>query len=225
MFNKPESLFTAGRVKILVIQPDGTYMAYGENPLLVGENGMNREDDRGRRYVKDFIDQTLKRGSYWFAYEEKNEYKLVYTQLVTLADGTVFIVGAGYWPHEKDHIIRELAMRAAINLEDSGPKAFADFINPGVSFLQGNSFVSVFTRQGLCLSRGPYGVRDIWRNFNRGTVQEKKFINVLTTHMKNGPGWFDYTLFGEPFHIYAQQVSYGGDELIIMSGFFSEGES
>jgi len=92
IFTNPESKFVRGDLGIFVMNTDGTFYVYKDRSDLVWKNLINAQDDRGKPYIKMFIEQALK-GPGAVTYHLLNAQVVTYVEAMT-KDGKTYIVGS-----------------------------------------------------------------------------------------------------------------------------------
>lgn len=91
-FINPESKFVRGDLGIFIMNTDGTFYVYKDRSDLVWKNLINAQDDRGKPYVKMFIEQALKAPGA-VTYNLLNAQVVTYVEAIT-KDGKTYIVGS-----------------------------------------------------------------------------------------------------------------------------------
>lgn len=71
-FNKPKGRFVQGDLYIFAVDMEGTYLASGANPKLVGQNFFKQHEDAGRAVSDDLIVLVQKMGKGIVEYEWLN---------------------------------------------------------------------------------------------------------------------------------------------------------
>lgn len=96
-FSNPKGQFVKGDLYLTVWDFNGTQIAHGTNPKLIGKNLLELKDSNGKEFVKEFM-AVGKNGSGWVEYtwtnpaSKKIESKLTY--LETVGD---IIIGSGFY--------------------------------------------------------------------------------------------------------------------------------
>jgi len=153
--------FVNGPLTIFAYDQDGIMLADGSSPVFVGQNLMKAKDSTGQFITKGIIDLAVNQDTGWLGITNKNAYENLYVQHVDFPGGN-FIIGSGYWPTSKKRSIEALVWRAEAYAKEHSIEEACDMLTKiGSEFIRGDSFVSVFTFDGICLANG-LAKNDIW---------------------------------------------------------------
>ena len=153
--------FVSGPLTIFAYDKDGVMLADGSSPVFVGQNLIKAKDSSGQFITKSIIDLALNQNTGWLGITNKNAYENLFVQHVDFPGGN-FIIGSGYWPTSKKRSIEALVWRAEAYAKVHSIEETCDMLTQmGSEFIRGDSFVSVFTFDGICLANG-LAKNDIW---------------------------------------------------------------
>jgi hypothetical protein len=183
--------FVNGPLTIFAYDQEGVMLADGANPIFVGQNLIKSKDSSGQFVTKNIIDFALSQDSGWLGMMNKKAYENLYVQHVDFPGGN-FIIGSGYWPASKKHSIQTLVWRAEAYAKDHSIEETCDQLTQMDSeYIAGDSFVSVFTFDGICLANGP-AKNDIWMtSLHKKDATGKTVFDMLksTAQSVDRGGW------------------------------------
>lgn len=224
--------FTEGPLRIFIYDFEGTMLADGSNPQLIGQNLIGSKDAEGKYITKGILElvgatpaaaagaaapgattvgsaapTTASKGHGWFTFFENNMYKTVYVERVEIPDGK-YVLGAGYWPASKEHTAKALAERAAEQLETKdAATTLQDFSDPEKSFQRGDLCVQVTTEDGICLVSGR-DLERIWRDETKEMdSQGYPLFDKIQATASQGGGWVDLEREYGTYRAYVKLVS------------------
>lgn len=67
-FNNPKGKFVEGELYVFVLDKDGTTLANGVNPKIVGKNVMDMRDQNGKHFIKELFSVANGKGAGWVDY-------------------------------------------------------------------------------------------------------------------------------------------------------------
>ena len=196
-------------------------LADSQNPAFVGQNLRNAKDAEGKYITRRIIDEANAHGKAWVSFLDKNAYKDVYVEKISVPDGD-FIIGAGYWPSSKQRAVKSLVDKA-YNLLSTRPieDALRLFTSGDSDYLRGDLSVFMYDSQDFCMAYGP-AHENIWLSANqiisvKDTRGQQFFQNVRDV-ARGGGGWVEYPLNNATRRVYVKEVkknrSVSGQELI-----------
>jgi signal transduction histidine kinase len=98
--NNPKGQFVKGDLYVFMNDVNGTVLANGGNPKLVGQNHLELKDPSGKLFNKESAETAKTKGSGWIDYmwanpvTKKFQPKTVWVQKI---EGTEFYLGCGLW--------------------------------------------------------------------------------------------------------------------------------
>jgi len=206
-FSQPRGEFAYGGIQLFVYNKDGIIVADMANPAFVGQDLSNTVDADGQFVTKTILQQAEKFNSGWVSFHLKNAYVMMYIEKVKLPDGD-FIVGASYFPIGNQVSVRFMVEKAARYLEQTVPEeALYNFATGSSEFMRGNTYITVYTEDGVTLVDGPFR-QAIWSK-DTALVDEKGLSSIkkVVAIAKSGGGWMEYDANNAKRRVYAKLVT------------------
>lgn len=96
-FSNPKGEFVKGELYLTVWDFNGTQIAHGANPKLIGKNLLDLKDTDGKLFVKEFM-EVAKKSSGWVDYKWNNpETKKIQAKSVYLEAVGDILIGCGVY--------------------------------------------------------------------------------------------------------------------------------
>ena len=92
--------FVYGRMALFIYDLDGTVIAEGSRPTVVGKNILKDHDESGTSYVQDLIDRAKKENTLWFSFRLRNATCSTYAETVE-DNGKKYVLGATFFLFQK----------------------------------------------------------------------------------------------------------------------------
>lgn len=209
-FNNTVGDYVKGPLSIFVYDFNGISLADGEHPHFVGRDLLDRKDVEGTYIVQKIIAQAKKYGKGSFTYIDRNAYKTIYFEVVTMKidkKTEQFIVGSGYYPSSKHQTVQAMVYKAEAHIQRHPlHRAFDDFSNPTSEFFRGDVFVFALTPSGIQLTNGT-DTNSLWKNFsdlvdNKG----RNIIPDIISIAQAGGGWASYKIGTVERRVYTRQI-------------------
>jgi signal transduction histidine kinase len=204
-FSNPVGSFIRGPLFLEVYSLDGRVLADGENPGFVNQDFLNRRDLEGRFITKDILNVATKFGKGTVTIMDRNAYKVLYVEKVTVPDG-VFIFTSGYYPASKTQSVQSLVAKGTEFLRNNNNvDAFREFNNTNGEFWRGDVHLFVYTENGTRLVARETNL--IWQNFYKERDQEGKSVieNLIALALAGG-GWARYQSRGATRRVFVKAV-------------------
>jgi hypothetical protein len=153
----PLGRFVFGDLYLYALDFDGMHYAHGALPGLIGTNGWNYKDARGK-YVNQEIISRLKEtsGGIWCEYLSRGASKITYAEKVTDSTGKNYFIACGYYPGSDRTQVENLVKKGYRFMKASGKSAavreFSDTGSPDYRF--GDLFLFVYDMKGVCVAHG-----------------------------------------------------------------------
>lgn len=237
-FSKKGSKWFKNDVYVYVHSLDGTLVANGAFPELLGSNMIDFRDLTKKLVVRQSIDQVTRYGreSGWVHYlwpvpgQVEPSWKSSYVHLTVGPDGKKYFVGAGLYNAPVEQcFVKSMVNDAALLIERQGAKAFPYIRSRSGPFLWQDTYVFVIDSEGVSLVNPP---RPEHEGQNLSKKRDKNgvgIINVLQEAVRdNGFGWAEYQwpkpglIPASTKRTYARKVRHGGMEYLVGCGLYSE---
>ena len=166
-------------LSIVVYGEDGTILAHGAFPALVGINSVHEKDEHGRHRVKEMIELVQKQGSGWVVTTLYNAPMAMYVEGVSYQEKNYIFTVWGYTSGE----LYYQAVEAAEAIEDyirSFSREYVDIINLPVYLSRGGLKIVIYTDDGYCI----YSNRE---DVPRWHAVHKKLLHAY--QKRAGGGW------------------------------------
>lgn len=208
-----------GDLSLFLYDLEGNILTQASGAQVVGQNQLNRKDDDGRPYVRDFI-QKAQDGGGWVDIKLKGSFKSVYVEKVDLGVSS-FVLGSGIYPISKNESMELLAKSGADYLQAREPKdAFVEFVNKDGKFVRGDLYLFVFDTDGICYVFGDEN-SVIWRPLLDAVDDNGvRFVQEIINTVKYGASEVRYTLNGVEKVGYVKSVQKGDKVFIVGSSYF-----
>lgn len=226
-FSNKISGYSRGPLSLFVYDFEGNNLANGATPSLIGKNLMNRRDAEGTYYVQEIIKQAKRNGSGSITIAEKNNYKTLYFEAVSVAHKN-YIIGSGYFPNSKSHSVKNLVNKGIQFFKThSMAKTMQFFKDTNEEFVRGDLGLAVYTDTGFCLVNSNQ-VSDIWKNdFNKIDQKGIRVLEQCISLAKAGGGWLVYKINNIERNLYVKSIVKTNEHTgqttnyIICSGYYS----
>lgn len=201
--------FVPGPLRLFVYSPDGTMLADSQNPEFVGQNLRNAKDAEGKYITRRILEQAQANGKAWISFLDKDAYKDVYVEKISVPDGD-FIIGAGYWPASKERSTKSLVDKAYTHfMNHSVEETMSAFTSGDSDFLRGDLSVFVFDDQNYCLAYGQ-DLSKVWMQAPDiirviDTKGEPVFETVKET-ARAGGGWVEFSYNNAQRRVYVKEI-------------------
>lgn len=225
-FNNPTGQFFGNGMNISVYTPDGLCLAHSEDLTFIGHNMLDRMAPDGRFYTRELIDAVNKNGKAWMPKFNKNAYKADYAEEVILPEGR-FIVSAEYYVYSNANLVLGMVDGAIDYIKHhTFEESILQFVSTDSTFLRGNTHISLFSPDGICLADGPFRKTDIWSYMRIRDDLGREIILKILDMANQGGGWVTYKQFNADYHVYARRINAhtqegGVEPLIVLSGYYS----
>jgi signal transduction histidine kinase len=214
-----DKAFRYGNLSIQVYTLKGVCLANGEHPRLVGNDFYNEKDESGKYYIQAIIKKGEEGGG-WVDYKERNVFKSVYVEKVSIGMES-YIICSGLYPVSKRESTILLVKTAVDHFKSNTREhALRDFVTRDGSFIRGDLGVFVIDFNGLCL-----GYNDdtnlIWKNlFDIKDDDGKAIVRLFINTVKSGPGQVSFKLNNAPKIAYVEAVEKDGHNYVIGSSYY-----
>jgi hypothetical protein len=214
-------------LRLFLCDMKGTMLADGETPDYIGRNLSQVKDEDGKLFMSEIVAQAEQYGKGWVSYKDKNAYRMVYIEKVSLSDES-YIVGSGFFPYSKAHWCKSFVDKASDYLQGHTlDETLFKLSQHSPEFWRGDIHLYVYDDKGYVLSAGPRKM-NVWRN-NLSDKDEKgvSVMDRLTAVASTGGGWisFPYNKAVRRFYVkgFEKQRGESGDEVdfyIIGSAYY-----
>ncbi len=223
LISNPTGPFVKGDIYLGAYDYQGTTLAHGNNPALVGQIRIDEVDARGKPLVKELIRVARDERKGWLDYYWRKEFKRAYVERVVDPKTKIpYLITAGYYPHIDLKAVKNYVARAIHFLKAHGSKAaFSEFSSLVGQFAQGGLGIVVFDPDGKCLANGEnpafVGQNLLKLRGNRGRLYVKEIIQTVT---KYGKGLVSYQSFNAHAVAYFERVDTPDGKFIIGAQFY-----
>ncbi|HLW72452.1 MAG TPA: cache domain-containing protein [Candidatus Babeliales bacterium] len=217
--DKSDDMYRLGDLDLFVYDMKGKCIANGANTAAVGKNQFDKQDQDGRYYVREMIEQA-KTANGWLDFKLKNSFQATYVEKVEMGIDT-YIIASGIFPVTKPETMTLLVKSALGYLQShTADETFEKFVTRKGEFIRGDLFVFAVDLDGYCYAWGDdYPL--IWKNILDWKDDEgKMFIKKMVEGSDQGPDHYIYK-FNKKMRVdYAEQVEKDGKKYLIGSGFY-----
>lgn len=230
-FSYPMGRFIYGDLYLYALDFNGTQMAQGDRPGLIGTNAWSYQAQG--KFINQEIIQKLKEGheGVWVEYVSKNAPKRSYAEAVKDAQGNSYFIACGYYPSANRSELMNLVDRGYEYMKSHGENLAAQNFSDRKddSFRYGDLFLIVYDMTGKCIAHG--GNPDyIGQNFYNEQDQDGKYpvremINkAKRRRAKTGGevrgGWVNYKIKNSFISEYVKPIRLGLKDYIITCGMY-----
>jgi len=212
--------FVYGRMALFIYDLEGTVIAEGARPTLVGKNVLKDRDESGYAYVQEMIERIQKEHTVWLSFRFKKATCSVYAQLIE-SEGKRYIVGTTFFPISKESAMVQL-VKSAQGLLDSveSPKAFSVFSESTGKYVLGDLSVFVYGLDGTCYADG-LEIKNVWKNMLKDLDEEGlPYVKIMVNEGKKGPAKVIFKKYGARMVAYVEPVKNDNKTYIVGSGYF-----
>ncbi len=223
-FSSSDGSFIKGPLTIFVYDFEGKLLADGDRPKVVGQDLKDYVDAEGKNVFQAILKEIKQYGKGWITLIDKNDYKNVYVEKVSIVDGD-FIIGSGFFPNSKEQNVRVLVSKAFSQFKSgSVDNIFKDLTSGKGDYFWGDLYMFVYDIAGNCYAMGSHK-NYIWENFiDIKDESGKKIVDIMISIGRAGGGWFEYNVNNGIRRVYVRSVIIKmGDkdsEFIIGSGYY-----
>lgn len=211
--------FVYGRMALFIYDFEGTVIAEGSRPSLVGRNMLKDLDESGFAYVQELLDRVKKEDTVWLSFRLKKATCSIYAQVVEV-EGKKYVIGTTFYSISKESTMM-LLVKSAQGLLDSAEdtKAFRLFSGGG-KYEMGDLTVFVYGLDGTCYADG-FEVKNVWRNMLQELDEEgRPYVKIMINEGQKGPAKVVFKKYGARMVAYVEPVKKETKTYIIGSGYF-----
>ncbi|MCA9770230.1 cache domain-containing protein [Candidatus Dependentiae bacterium] len=227
--DKKIGTFRYGDLYLIIFDMKGEVVAHGGNADFVGQNFYNIQDQDGRYYVREIIEQAKKQrlksasgeaDGAWVNYKIKNSFVSAYVKPIRLGLKEYVIVGGLFPITKKETTVLLVHSGAGFLRTETEKKAFAAFIETNGKFIQGDLGIFVYAFNGICLANADNN-SFIWRNMlDAKDDKNMPYVQVLINTVRQGSGKVTYTINGIQRIVFIERVDKGERSYVVGSGYF-----
>lgn len=215
--------FVLGDLYLYALDFDGTIVAQGDRPGLIGTNALHIADAAGFKVNQMVIEKLKeKHQGIWFDYISKKAHKRAYAEMVTDNKGKNYFIACGYYPDADRKRAVDLVRLGFKFMKANGLTLAAETINDkrDDQFQYGDLYLEIYTPKGICVAHGnnqDLVGKDFWE------VQDqdgKFFVREMIKKALDQSGWVDYKTRNLFKSAYVEKVSLGSDSYIIVCGLY-----
>lgn len=223
LISYPQGQFVLGDLYLYALDFEGTIVAQGDRPKLIGTSAWEFADARGVKVNQQII-KTLKdtHKGVWIDYISKKALKHAYAEKVTDKNGKDYFIACGYYPDADRKRAVDLVRLGFQFLKGHGLITTAKIINDQADnqFRYGDLYLEVYTADGVCVANGT-NTDVVGRNFMNDKDQDGKFfVREMIRRALDEPGWVDYKLRNLFKSVYVEKISIGTENYIIACGLY-----
>lgn len=213
-----------GEIKVFVFDESGVCWVDGDDHRRIWNDFQVKKTDA----QEDFISQMLaigKSGGGLINFLWNNAYMQAYVRTV-IKNGTLYIVGAGFYPDSGKYIVQQL-VNQAIDYGTSRPvnHLITRINNPVGMFVQGDLYLAMYDFKGQCVAHGK-SLELIGQNLIDAQSNDGKYITgdmIKIAKTEDGNGWYEYEApeGGIIRRAYVQRfISKEGKKYLIVGAYF-----
>ncbi len=224
----PSGAFVAGNLYLYALNFDGTILAQGDRPGLIGSNAWNYKDKNGV-YVNREIVKKLKTSTkgIWVDYISKGASKEAYAEKVKGKDGGEYFIACGFYPDADREQTIDLVRKAYQFMKTHGKANSVERFSQRRSndFRYGDLYIVVYDLKGRIIADGG-NVDNIGRRM-LDTKDEDGFEyikNMLKRVTKQGI-WINAKIKGSFQSTFAQKIDLGVGQYVIASSYYPVSKS
>lgn len=228
LLSYPMGKFIVGDLYLYALDFNGTILAQGDRPGLIGGNSLEYTDSNGVK-VNQVIIKKLKESDtgVWVDYVSKNAPKRAYAEKVTDKSGQEYFIACGYYPDAgRDNAI-ELVRRGYQTMKKTGEtNSFALFTSKREEdFRYGDLYLELYAPNGTCVANGGneelVGKNMIDQKDESGRFYIKEYIE----RAEHGGGWINIKIKGAFRTVYVEKVEIGLKKYVIACGLYPSSKS
>jgi signal transduction histidine kinase len=223
LFGYPLGRFVSGDLYLYAMTFSGDIVAHGERGGLIGTNGWDYRDSRGK-YVNREIAEKLKTATsgIWMDYQSKRAPKRAYAEKVVDNKGVEYFIACGYYPDADKNAVVDLVRKGYVFMKGYGLTEAAREFNDldHEEFRYGDLYLFVFDLDGNCKAEGSdpqYVGRNMWDDKDE---DGRFYVRELVQKAKDGGGWVDYKVKNSFKSTYVELVDLGTGKYVIGSGLY-----
>lgn len=182
-----------GEIKVFIFEEGGICMVDGDDYRVIWNDFQTKKTVA----QEDFIAQMLtigKSGGGLINFMWNNAYMQAYVRTV-VKNGTMYIVGAGFYPDSGRYIVQQLVNRA---LDYGATRPVSQLItrinNPVGMFVQGDLYLVMYDFKGQCVAHGK-SLELVGQNLIDSQSNDGKYIvrdMIKIAKSDEGSGWYEY---------------------------------
>ncbi len=224
----PTGSFAVGNLYLYALDFNGTIMAQGERPGLIGSNAWDYKDKNGVYVNREIVKKLqLSTQGVWVDYTSKRALKRAYAEKVKSKDGKEYFIACGYYP-EADRertvdLVRKAYQFMKINGKTNSVEEFSQ--RRSDAFRYGDLFIVVYDLQGRIIADGG-NADNIGQNM-LDAKDEDDFEYVKSTlkrATKTGV-WINAKIKGSFRSTFAQRIDLGVGQYVITSSYYPVSKS
>jgi signal transduction histidine kinase len=224
LFGYPLGRFVLGDLYLYAMTVNGDLVAHGERSGLIGTNGWDYKDSRGK-YVNREIVEKLKKSTdgVWVDYFSKRAPKRAYAQKVVDNKGTEYFIACGYYPDANRNAAIDLVRKGYVYVKSHGLTAAAHEFNSidHLDFRYGDLYLYVFDLKGQCLAEGSNSEmvgKNLW---DERDGDGRYYVRELVQKAQDGGGWVNIKEKNSIKSNYVELVDLGVGKYVIGCGLFA----
>lgn len=221
----PLGRFVLGDLYIYAMTFAGDHVAHGERYGLIGTNGWDYKDLKGK-YVNREIVSKLKKSDtgVWVEYYSKRAPKRTYAEKIVDNKGIEYFIACGYYPDaDRDQVI-DLVRKGYVFVKSYGLDKAAHEFNDieHINFRYGDLYLFMFDLEGNCIAEGSNEQLANTNMFDAKDEDGKYYVRQMIKKAQESPGgaWLDYKSKNSFKSVYVELVDLGTGKYVIGSGLF-----
>ncbi|MFZ5954007.1 MAG: cache domain-containing protein [Candidatus Dependentiae bacterium] len=222
-FSFPGGQFVYGDLYLYAIDANGTMVANGERPGLVGVNIFDQGIAAGKLLDRQMLTQLRESNSgLWFRSQHRGTLKLSYAKKVKDRQGKEYIIASGYYPYADRRAAVELVRRGYDSMKRQGKSVTVREINETRtdSFRFGDLYLFIYDMNGVSIANGD---RPDFVGLNQSNAQDEDgrfYVREIIEKAKNGGGWINFRMNNAVQVAYVEQVDIGSGRYVIGTALF-----
>lgn len=224
-FSYPLGRFVFGDLYLYALDFNGTQVAHGELPGIIGTNALNYKDANGK-FVNQEIIKRLKEvdvgTGIWIDYFSRNAPKKAYAEKVIDRQGKSYFIACGYYPTADRNQAVSLVKKAYQYMKANGKSQAARAFNDKKSdqFRYGDLYLVVYTLKGDVVANGGNPSFVGINQYNDKDEDGLYYVREIIKKAEVGGGWVDFKLKNSFQSMYVEKIDLGVESLVIGCGLY-----
>lgn len=224
-FSYPLGRFVFGDLYLYALDFNGTQVAHGELPGIIGTNALNYKDANGKLVNQEII-KKLKEvdvgTGIWIDYFSRNAPKKAYAEKVVDRQGKSYFIACGYYPtadrNQAVSLVKKGYQYMKANGKSQGARAFND--KKANQFRYGDLYLVVYTLKGDVVANGGNPAFVGINQYNDKDEDGLYYVREIIKKAEVGGGWVDFKLKNSFQSMYVEKIDLGVETLVIGCGLY-----
>ena len=223
LFGYPLGRFVAGDLYIYAMTFSGDVVAHGERGGLIGSNGWDYRDARGKFVNREIVEKLKSAtGGVWVEYFSKRAPKRTYAEKVIDNQGVEYFIACGYYPDANKNAAIDLVRKGYVFMKGHGlTEATTDFNDIDCNdYRYGDLYLVAYDLEGKCIADGS-NLENVGRSmWDDKDADGRHFVRELIQKAKDGGGWVDFKAKNSFKSNYVELIDLGTGKYAICCGLY-----